>query len=252
MPTRLLKPGTFARVHLETALVEQVLTVPYAAMQYRYGVYRAFTVDGDRLTARELKTGDRRWRSHGNSRRREAGRTGRAHRRRQPRRRHEGRRQRRYGVTVLSELCVRRPVFATMLVISLVVLGLFSFRDLGVDLFPKADPATINVSLRLPGAAPDEMTSAVDHADGERAQRHRRHRPAARQRQRRRQRQHHRAVPARARSGRRREHGAREGRRRDAERAARGAASGHPETGPRRRPDHEPGRLRRRAPACAR
>ncbi len=55
----LLKPGTFARVHLETALVEKVLTVPYAAMQYRYGVYKVFTVDGDHLTARELKTGDR-------------------------------------------------------------------------------------------------------------------------------------------------------------------------------------------------
>ena len=39
--------------------------------------------------------------------------------------------------------------------------GIFSFRDLGVDLFPRADPATVNVSLRLPGAAPDEMTSAV-------------------------------------------------------------------------------------------
>ena len=64
-------------------------------------------------------------------------------------------------VAMLSELCVRRPVFATMLVMSLVVLGLFSFRDLGVDLFPKADPAQVNVSLRLPGAAPDEMTSAV-------------------------------------------------------------------------------------------
>ena len=62
---------------------------------------------------------------------------------------------------MLSELCVRRPVFATMLVMSLVVLGIFSFFDLGVDLFPKADPATVNVSLRLPGAAPDEMTSAV-------------------------------------------------------------------------------------------
>src|SRR4030095_8202055 len=64
-------------------------------------------------------------------------------------------------VAMLSELCVRRPVFATMLVMSLVVLGLFSFRDLGVDLFPKADPAQVNVSLRLPGASPDEMTSAV-------------------------------------------------------------------------------------------
>jgi RND family efflux transporter MFP subunit len=55
----LLKPGTFARVRLETSLVEQVVTIPYAAMQYRYGVYRAFAVAGDRLEARELKTGDR-------------------------------------------------------------------------------------------------------------------------------------------------------------------------------------------------
>jgi RND family efflux transporter MFP subunit len=55
----LLKPGTFARVHLTTALVEPVLTIPYAAMQYRYGVYRAFTVNGDRLAIHELQTGDR-------------------------------------------------------------------------------------------------------------------------------------------------------------------------------------------------
>ena len=55
----LLKPGTFARVRIETSLVEPVLTIPYAAMQYRYGVYRAFAVEGDRLEARELKTGDR-------------------------------------------------------------------------------------------------------------------------------------------------------------------------------------------------
>lgn len=58
-PEAILKPGTFARVRLETSLVEQVLTIPYAAMQYRYGVYRAFTVAGDKLQSRELKTGDR-------------------------------------------------------------------------------------------------------------------------------------------------------------------------------------------------
>ena len=62
---------------------------------------------------------------------------------------------------MLSELCVRRPVFATMLILSLVVLGVFSYGDLGVDLFPKADPATVNVSLNLPGASPDEMASSV-------------------------------------------------------------------------------------------
>src|SRR6478672_4509218 len=54
---------------------------------------------------------------------------------------------------MLSEICVRRPVFATMLVASLVVLGIFSFRDLGVDLFPKADPATVSVRLQLPGGS---------------------------------------------------------------------------------------------------
>ena len=62
---------------------------------------------------------------------------------------------------MLSEFCVRRPVSATMLVMSLVVLGLFSFRDLGVDLFPRADPATVNVSLLLPGASPDEISTSV-------------------------------------------------------------------------------------------
>src|SRR5438552_16035982 len=62
---------------------------------------------------------------------------------------------------MLSELCVRRPVFATMLVMSLVVLGIFSFRDLGVDLFPRADPATVSVRFSLPGASPDEISSSV-------------------------------------------------------------------------------------------
>jgi len=55
----LLKPGTFARVHLTTSLLEPVLTIPYGAMQYRYGVYRAFVLDGDHLVLHELKTGDR-------------------------------------------------------------------------------------------------------------------------------------------------------------------------------------------------
>src|ERR1041385_6014039 len=61
----------------------------------------------------------------------------------------------------IPELCVKRPVFAVMLIAFLVVLGIFSFRDLGVDLFPKADPAVVNVSVRLPGATSEEMTTEV-------------------------------------------------------------------------------------------
>ncbi|MEZ5318394.1 MAG: efflux RND transporter permease subunit [Vicinamibacterales bacterium] len=62
---------------------------------------------------------------------------------------------------MLADFCVRRPVFTTMLVVLLVVTGIFSFRDLSVDLLPKADPATVAVTLYLPGASPDELNSAV-------------------------------------------------------------------------------------------
>jgi hydrophobic/amphiphilic exporter-1 (mainly G- bacteria), HAE1 family len=61
----------------------------------------------------------------------------------------------------LSEICVRRPVFAFMLIMFLVTLGVFSFFDLGVDLFPKTDPATVYVRVRLPGASPEEVVSQV-------------------------------------------------------------------------------------------
>lgn len=61
----------------------------------------------------------------------------------------------------LSEICVQRPVFAFMLIMFLVVMGVFSFVDLGVDLFPRTDAASINVRIRLPGASPEEVTSQV-------------------------------------------------------------------------------------------
>jgi HlyD family secretion protein len=54
-----LKPGTFARVHVESAKVDEVLTLPFAALQYRYGVNRVFVVSGDRLEMRELQVGER-------------------------------------------------------------------------------------------------------------------------------------------------------------------------------------------------
>ncbi len=61
----------------------------------------------------------------------------------------------------IAELCVKRPVFAVMLISFLVLLGIFSFRDLGVDLFPKADPPVVSVSVKLPGATPEEVTTQI-------------------------------------------------------------------------------------------
>jgi RND family efflux transporter MFP subunit len=54
-----LKPGTFARVKVQTTKTDQVLTLPYTALQYRYGVNRVFVVNGDRLVAKELRVGER-------------------------------------------------------------------------------------------------------------------------------------------------------------------------------------------------
>jgi len=61
----------------------------------------------------------------------------------------------------IAELCVKRPVFAVMLISFLVVLGIFSFRDLGVDLFPKADAATVTVTVLIKGATPEEVNTQV-------------------------------------------------------------------------------------------
>src|SRR5689334_22557685 len=61
----------------------------------------------------------------------------------------------------LAEICVRRPVFATMLILSLTVVGLFSYKSLGVDLFPKIDLPTITVTVVNPGASPREMETEI-------------------------------------------------------------------------------------------
>lgn len=61
----------------------------------------------------------------------------------------------------LAELCIRRPVFATMLITALVVMGAFSFSGLGVDLFPRIDFPTTTVTTVLVGASPEEVETTV-------------------------------------------------------------------------------------------
>ena len=58
-PEAALKPGTFARVHIESGKIDTVLTVPYASLQYRYGVNRVFVVEGNKLAIHELVVGER-------------------------------------------------------------------------------------------------------------------------------------------------------------------------------------------------
>ena len=61
----------------------------------------------------------------------------------------------------LSEICVRRPVFATMLVSACVAFGLLSFGKLGVDRTPNVDLPVVTVTTALRGASPEEIETQV-------------------------------------------------------------------------------------------
>ena len=61
----------------------------------------------------------------------------------------------------LAALCVKRPVFATVLILSLTVIGAFSFTRLGVDRFPKVDFPTVLITTVQPGAAPEQIETEI-------------------------------------------------------------------------------------------
>ena len=57
----------------------------------------------------------------------------------------------------LAETSIKRPVFATMFIAALVVLGLVSYPEIGVDLFPKVDFPIVSINTQLKGASPEIM-----------------------------------------------------------------------------------------------
>ena len=61
----------------------------------------------------------------------------------------------------LADVCIERPVFATMLMCAVLVLGAFSYFQLGVDLFPKIDIPYVTVKTEFRGAGPEEVESQV-------------------------------------------------------------------------------------------
>ena len=61
----------------------------------------------------------------------------------------------------LAEICIRRPVFASMIVLALVVVGAAGYARLGVDRYPSVDLPTVSVRTQLPGAAPEEVESLI-------------------------------------------------------------------------------------------
>jgi HAE1 family hydrophobic/amphiphilic exporter-1 len=70
----------------------------------------------------------------------------------------------------LAEVCVRRPVFAMVMILILVVVGFVGFTRLGVDRFPEVDFPTVSVSTSLPGSSPEavetEISKVIEDAVG--------------------------------------------------------------------------------------
>jgi len=61
----------------------------------------------------------------------------------------------------ISEISIKRPVFAFMMVMALVVLGLFSYSRLGLDLFPNIDFPFVVINTTLKGAGVEEIETSV-------------------------------------------------------------------------------------------
>src|SRR5918997_1973688 len=61
----------------------------------------------------------------------------------------------------LAEICIKRPVFASMIILALVVVGAAGYMGLGVDRFPSVDLPTVSVRTGLPGGSPEEVENLL-------------------------------------------------------------------------------------------
>lgn len=61
----------------------------------------------------------------------------------------------------LAKLAIRQPIFISMVLLALTLLGILSFSRMGVDLFPDISSPTVAVSVPFPGASPEEVETLV-------------------------------------------------------------------------------------------
>ncbi|HTL51939.1 MAG TPA: efflux RND transporter permease subunit [Planctomycetota bacterium] len=61
----------------------------------------------------------------------------------------------------LSDIAINRPVFTTMVILAIVVFGVVSYGEVGVDLFPRVELPVITIVTVLPGADPETIENTV-------------------------------------------------------------------------------------------
>jgi HAE1 family hydrophobic/amphiphilic exporter-1 len=69
---------------------------------------------------------------------------------------------------ILSDMSIKRPIFATVMILALVVLGIFSYRRLSVEMFPNVEFPVVSVVTTFPGASPEtverELSKRIEEA----------------------------------------------------------------------------------------
>ena len=185
---RRLKPGFFAKGVILTRKDEGVMAVPDSAVSTLAGVSSVYIVKDGKITQQPVTLGVRQgdlWEivdglkgdetlassrlnelATGVSIEIDKGSPARAVRaaaaRAAARAARAGQRQARGRSPVkLADVSVRRPVFAVMMSAALIVLGWFSYRDLGLDLMPRTDSPTVNVRAGLNGASAEEVETTI-------------------------------------------------------------------------------------------
>jgi HAE1 family hydrophobic/amphiphilic exporter-1 len=68
----------------------------------------------------------------------------------------------------LSNLSIKRPIFATVMMLALVTLGIFSYRRLAIDMFPDVEIPVVSVVTKFPGSSPEtverELSKRIEEA----------------------------------------------------------------------------------------
>jgi len=61
----------------------------------------------------------------------------------------------------LSNLSIKRPIFAAVMMLALVTLGIFSYRRLAIDMFPDVEIPVVSIVTKFPGSSPETVEREV-------------------------------------------------------------------------------------------
>ena len=68
----------------------------------------------------------------------------------------------------LSNISIKRPIFASVMILALVTLGIFSYRRLAIDMYPDVEIPSLSVITKYAGASPEtverEVTKRIEEA----------------------------------------------------------------------------------------